>query len=232
MGGNRVSIRDKNWLIRVISHSRQAAGQRSSCNDSIYMMAIIILPCTDCSSQLNYELKHGGTLLKNGCPTWIQKPSLVYMLVNAKKKFSSMVRWGTRVCSIYLLFSMLGCGNLNPTYFCQEEICNQVLRLYDFWFWEKVTSHHLVSILIPSKYTVCVSYSGPRSRVGDRHSPCYAMMASEVRAASNRANLQSPAMRDSDYEVESPWEVESSAVQYCRTLNFDVHTLIFVSRDF
>ena len=30
----------------------------------------------------------------------------------------------------------------------------------------------------------------PRSRVGDRHSPCYAMMASEVRAASNRANLQ------------------------------------------
>ena len=87
MGGNRVSIRDKNWLIRVISHSRQAAGQRSSCNDSIYMMAIIILPCTDCSSQLNYELKHGGTLLKNGCPTWIQKPFLVYMLVNAKKSF-------------------------------------------------------------------------------------------------------------------------------------------------
>ena len=39
-----------------------------------------------------------------------------------KKKFSSMVRWGTRVCSIYLLFSMLGHGNLNPTYFCQEEI--------------------------------------------------------------------------------------------------------------
>ena len=62
-------------------------GQSSSCNDSIYMMAIIILPCTDCSSQLNYEPKHGGTLLKNGCPTWIQKPSLVCMLVNAKKSF-------------------------------------------------------------------------------------------------------------------------------------------------
>ena len=38
----------------------------------------------------------------------------------------------------------------------------------------------------------------PRSRVGDRHSPCHAMTASEVRAASirkNQANLWSPAMR-------------------------------------
>ena len=54
MGGNRVSIRDKNWLIRVISHSRQAAGQRSSCNDSIYMMAIIILPCTALTAAVNW----------------------------------------------------------------------------------------------------------------------------------------------------------------------------------
>ena len=48
----------------------------------------------------------------------------------------------------------------------------------------------------------------PRSRVGDMHSPYYAMMSSEVRAASKRikkANLQSPTMRDSVYEVESPW---------------------------
>ena len=48
----------------------------------------------------------------------------------------------------------------------------------------------------------------PRSRVGDMHSPCYAMMSSEVRAASkrkNQANSQSPTMRDSVYEVESPW---------------------------
>ena len=46
--------------------------------------------------------------------------------------------------------------------------------------------------------------------IGDMHSPYYAnvMMSSEVRAAStckNQANLQLPAMRDSVYEVESPW---------------------------
>ena len=48
----------------------------------------------------------------------------------------------------------------------------------------------------------------PRSSIGDRHSPCHAMMSSEVRAASickNRAISRSPAMRDLVYEVESPW---------------------------
>ena len=55
----------------------------------------------------------------------------------------------------------------------------------------------------------------PRSRVGDRHSPCHAMMSSEVRAASirkKRANSQSPVMRDLVYEVESPWVWSSAAV--------------------
>jgi hypothetical protein len=54
------------------------------------------------------------------------------------------------------------------------------------------------------------------------HSPNYAnaMITSEVMAASirkKRGNSRLPAMRDTIYDVESPW----FAVQYCRALIFD-----------